>query len=103
MNEMYYEFSKNVKEKLSEEINGRIVYEAYPAIDTIIFKVSFKEFNFAYPVANVQELLYSGGSAESIVEDFKTNYLKTIKKTFFKSEQRKKRDEMVKMGIEEAK
>ena len=95
---MYYEFSKNVKERLSEEINGRIVYEAYPAIDTIIFKISFKEFNFAYPVANVQNLLYSGESTESIVEDFKTNYLKTIKKTFFKSEQRKKRDEMAKLG-----
>lgn len=100
---MYYEFSKNVKERLIEEINGRIVYEAYPAIDTIIFKVSFKDFDFAYPVANIQDLLYSGGSAESIVEDFKTNYLKTIKKTFFKSEQRKKRDEMAKMGIGEAK
>lgn len=96
---MYYEFSKNVKERLSEEINGRIVYEAYPAIDTIIFKVSFKDFDFAYPVANIQDLLYSGESAESIVENFKTNYLKTIKKTFFKSEQRKKRDEMAKMGI----
>lgn len=103
MNEMYYEFSKNVKERLSEEINGRIVYEAYPAIDTIIFKVSFKDFDFAYPIANVQEVLYTGGSTESIVEDFKSSYLKTIKKTFFKSEQRKKRDEMAKMGICEAK
>jgi len=99
MDNMYYDFVNSVKAKLNEEINGRIVWEIYKNIDTVIFKISFKGFDYAYPVAGVQEYIYSGGSAEDVVENLKQDYLRTIKKTFFKSEQRKKRDEMAKLGV----
>jgi len=99
MNDMYYEFAKNIKKKLSDDLNGRIVFEIYNHIDTVIFKVSFKDFDYSYAVNNVQDRIYSG-TVDEIPEDFKHSYMKAIRNAFFKNEKHKRRDELVRMGVE---
>ena len=98
MNTMYYDFAMGVKTKLCEDINGKITFETYPSVDTVIFKVNFKSFNYAHAINNVQDRIYSG-TVDSIPEEFKHDYLKTIKKAFFKTDNHKKRDEMARMGV----
>ena len=92
MNSMYIEFANKVKGKLIEELNGYVRYELYPNIDTVIFKICFKDFDFAYALNHVSDSIYNGVTVDSIVDDFKRHYLKEIKNSFFKSEERKKRD-----------
>ena len=92
MNSMYIEFANKVKGKLIAELNGFVRYELYSNIDTVIFKICFKDFDFAYALNHVADSIYNGISVDSIVEDFKKCYLKEIKNSFFKTESRKKRD-----------
>lgn len=99
MGSLYWDFAKNIKDKLSNDINGRIEFEIYKEIDTVIFKVFFKNFKYSYAVNNVQDRIYSG-SVEEIPEEFKKAYMSSIKKAFFKTESHKRRDERAKMGIE---
>lgn len=99
MDNMYYDFAKNIKKKLCNELNGRIVFEIYDHIDTVIFKVYFKDFDYSYAVNNVQDRIYSG-IVDEIPEEFKRNYMKAIKNAFFKNENHKRRDEMAKLGVE---
>jgi hypothetical protein len=99
MDSLYWDFAKNIKDKLSNDINGRIVFEIYKDIDTVIFKVFFKDFEYSYAVNNVQDRIYSG-SVEEIPEAFKKAYMSSIKKAFFKTECHKRRDERAKMEIE---
>ena len=98
MREMYYDFTNSIKDRLYKEINGRIVCEMYPEIDTAVFKVFFKDFDFSYPINNIQDRIYSGDTGEIIV-DFKRSYMRTIKNAFFKTEERKKKDEAMRMGV----
>ena len=100
MNSMYYDFARGIKNKLCEDLNGRIVFEIYAHIDTVIFKIFFKDFDFSYAVNNIQERMYAG-SVDEIPEEIKHEYMKAIKRAFFKTEQRKRRDEMAKLGIHE--
>ncbi len=92
MNSMYLDFANGVKGKLIEDLNGFVRYELYPNIDTVIFKICFKEFDFAFALNHVSEIIYKGVTTDSIVEEFKKEYLKEIKNSFFKTEARKKRD-----------
>lgn len=98
MKTMYYEFAMGVKEKICEDVNGRVVFEAYENIDTIVFKIFFKDFSFSYPVNEIQDKIYSGTTGQ-VVEDFKKAYWASIKRAFFKTENHKRRDEAVRMGI----
>ena len=98
MNSIYYDFAMGIKSKLCEEINGRIVFEVYSPIDTVIFKVNFKDFEYSYPVNNVQDRIYSG-TVDEIPNDFKRSYMNSIKKAFFKTDNHKRRDEMTKLGV----
>lgn len=100
MNELYYEFAKNVKTRLLDEINGRIVYEVYPYIDTIIFKINFKDFEFTHAINGIQDRVYTSDNAsEDVVEDLLHMYKMVILNAFFKTEERKRRDEDKKLGI----
>lgn len=83
-NQIYYDFAKKLKEKLLDEINGRIEFEIYPNIDAIIIKTTFKEFTFTYACNGIQHKFYNGDGTAPIVEDFKKEYIRTIKRTFFK-------------------
>ena len=97
MDNMYFEFAKNVKTKLLDELNGKVIFEIYKNIDTIIFKIYFKDFDYSYAVNSVWDRIYSGEPSEVVVADFIAGYKKAIKNAFFKSEEQKKRDQMVKM------
>lgn len=100
MNELYYEFAKNVKGKLLDEINGKVVFEVYPHIDAIVFKIFFKDFDFAYAVNEIQDRLYmSDAASESVVDDILHAYKKAVLGAFFKTDERKRRDEDRKLGI----
>ena len=100
MNDLYYEFAKSVKSKLLDEINGKVVYEVYPHIDAIVFKIFFKDFDFAFAVNGIQDRVYTSDAAsEGVVDEFIHAYKKAINMAFFKTEERKRRDEDRKLGI----
>lgn len=100
MDSMYYEFAKGIKNKLYEDVNGRIKFEIYDHIDTVVFKIFFKDFEFSYAVNDVQDMIYSG-SVDGLPDIIKKEYMKEIKRAFFKSESHKRRDELSRMGIHE--
>lgn len=94
MDKMYYDFVNDVKDKLHEEINGRIIYEVYPNVDICVFKVTFKDFNFAFAVDRVK-VQWIGEGREGIIDivnAFKTSYKDAIMDAFFKNDQHKERD-----------
>lgn len=63
---LYIDQARSIKEKLREEVNGLVRFEVYPEVDTIVFKIIFKDFDFNYAINNIQELMYSGGFDEQI-------------------------------------
>lgn len=99
MDNVYWDFAQSIKKKLCDDINGRVVFEIYKDIDTVIFKVFFKDFDFFYAVNDVQDRIYAG-TTDEIPEEFKKRYMSAIKGAFFKTANHKRRDEMSKMGIE---
>lgn len=99
MDNMYFEFAKNVKTRLCNEINGRVVFEIYKDIDTIVFKVFFKDFDYSYAVNNIWDRIYSGQPSDTVVADFIAGYKKAIKRAFFKTAEHKKRDVIAKMEV----
>ena len=84
---IYYEFTNNFFKKLCEAVNGKIIYEQYPEIDTVIFKIEFKGFNFRFPVDKVSEHIYNGDS-DKLIEELKTKYSRAIMNAFFKNNRR---------------
>lgn len=86
---LYYDFANNVKSKLRKEVNGFIKYEIYPKVDTVIFKIMFKEFDYSYPVAEVQDIVYGG---KDVVGDILKDYRQAVNGAFFKTERRKNLD-----------
>ena len=99
MDNAYYNFVNDVKDKLKEDLNGRIIYEVYPEVDTCIFKITFREFEFAFPVNKAKEKWIEEGR-EGIIDianDFKTAYKEAIENAFFKTPERKERDRKARM------
>ena len=80
---IYYEFTNNFFKKLCETVNGKIIYEQYPEIDTVIFKIEFKEFNFRFAIDRVSEHIYNGDS-DKLIEELKEKYKRAILNAFFK-------------------
>ena len=81
--QIYYDFARNLREKLINECNGYIKTEIYPDIDTMIIKIKFKEFEFSYPINEIADSFYCG-SADSIVNDIIEKYKRAIYRGFFK-------------------
>lgn len=98
VSEVYWNFAVSIKEKLREEVNGIVKFEIYEPIDSIIFKIYFKEFTFSYGIKDVQDIIYYGNSEETVQNILKA-YKTTILNGFFKTEERKKREEEKKEGI----
>lgn len=86
-------------ERLRNEVNGLIKFEIYGEIDTIVFKIFFKDFDFNYGINDVQSIIYDG-SSEEVVCDILSRYKKAILNGFFKTEDRKRRDEAIRLGIQ---
>lgn len=100
MDQMYYNFVNDVKDKLKEDLNGRIIYEVYPEVDTCVFKIMFREFEFAFAVNKAKEKWIEEGR-EGIIDierDFKIAYREAIEKAFFKTPERKERDRKARDG-----
>lgn len=98
-NEAYWDFAQSIRERLRNEINGRIKFEIYEEIDTIVFKIFFKDFDFNYGINDVQSIIYDG-SSEEVVCDILSRYKKAILNGFFKTDDRKRRDEAIRLGIQ---
>ena len=98
-NEAYWDFAQSIRERLRNEVNGRIKFEIYEEIDTIVFKIFFKDFDFNYGINDVQSIIYDG-SYEEVVSDILSRYKKAILNGFFKTEDRKRRDEAIRLGIQ---
>jgi len=86
--QIYYDFARNLKEKLINECHGYVKTEIYPDIDTIIIKITFKEFEFRYPINEIADSFYCG-SSDQIVNKIIDKYKKAILKGFFKSKEKK--------------
>lgn len=91
--QIYIECARAMLSRLRTEVNGIVRYEIYPEIDTIIFKITFKEFDFNYGFDNIQDLMISDGIGEA-VDDLLHKYRKAILNGFFKTEERKERDRL---------
>lgn len=100
INEAYWNLAMSIKKKLKEEINGLVRFEIYEPIDAIIFRINFKEFDFNYGINNIQDIIYDGVSSD-IADEILSKYKKTILNSFFKSDDRKRRDENMRLGIKE--
>ena len=98
VSEVYWDFAQSIRSRIMSEVNGVVKFEVFEPIDTVIFKIFFKEFNFSYGISEVQSVVYDG-RAEEIVEDILKTYKKTILNSFFKNDDRKKREEAKKLGI----
>ena len=96
--QIYIECARAMLNRLHNEINGGIKYEIYPEIDTIIFKITFKEFDFNYGFGNIQDLMISDGIGEA-VDDLLRKYRKAILNGFFKTEERKEREKLEGMFV----
>ena len=92
VSEVYWDFAQNIRGKLRDEINGVVKFEIYEHIDTVIFKIYFKEFDFHYAINEVQSVIYEG-KTEEVVDDILHRYRKTILNAFFKSDERKRKEQ----------
>lgn len=97
---IYIECAKSVTHRLYKEINGKIVYEIYPEVDTIVFKVVFKDFDFHYAANNIQEIIYNDGF-DDVINVFLSKYKHCILNAFFKSDEKKERERLQELGINE--
>ena len=86
----YTDRARDIMQALRHEVNGSIRYEVYPEIDSIIFKVRFKGFDFNYAVNCIDHI--HEGDSNKIVSDILHAYRNTIYGAFFKTEERKERD-----------
>ena len=91
VNDVYFDFAKSIKRRLNEEANARILFEIYEDIDTIIFRLYFKDFEFKYALNDIQTIVYTGKTDEVVV-DILSAYKSCILNSFFKSKARKERD-----------
>lgn len=91
VNDVYFDFAKSIKRRLNEEVNARILFEIYEDIDTIIFRLYFKDFEFKYALNDIQTIVYTG-QTEQVVTDILSAYKGCILNSFFKSKARKERD-----------
>lgn len=91
-NDIYWDFAHSVRGRLKEEVNGMIKFEIYGSIDTVIFKIYFKKFEFHYAINEVQSVIYEGRT-EEVVDDILHRYRKTILNAFFKSDERKRKEQ----------
>lgn len=89
--QLYLDFGKSIRNRLYGDINGRIWFEMYPEIDTIVIKIIFKEFDYHYAIDHVQEHVYNSDE-EEIVNDFKKKYKRDVLNAFFKTDERKWKD-----------
>lgn len=100
MFDVYMNFALIVKEKLLEDVNGKVWFCIYPNADVIIFKINFKDFKFDYSVYDVSNnILFTPNYASETTLKIKNQYKKSVLNAFFKSEKHKERDEIKKLGI----
>ena len=88
----FNDFAYKVKNKLCEDINGKVTYVIYSSQDGIVFNIEFKDFKFSTLVTEVQDKIYQGLSVDSICEDIENEYKAEVLKSIFKSDHRKKMD-----------
>ena len=96
----YIECGRNLAGKIRKEVNGLVRYEVYPEADLIIIKIIFKDFDFNYAIRDIQDLMYMNG-LDGAVDELLEKYKKSILSGFFKTNERKSRDERVALGISE--
>ena len=96
--DFYWDFAMSIRNRLKDEINGVVKFEIYGGIDTIIFKIYFKEFDFKYGLSEVQSIVYDG-RIDEVVDNILSAYRRSILNAFFKTESRKKRDAEIRLGI----
>ena len=97
-NEIWFQFARGFVGRLRQEINGGIKFELFPEIDAVVIKTNFKEFTFRYAISNVQEIMMIG-SVDEEVEKFMRQYRAAINAAFFKTEERKRRDNEEAWGL----
>lgn len=92
MDKEYYEFGTKLISKIKQECNGDVTFEAYEKVDMILIRITFKGYRFNWPCDYVQNRIACGESINDIYKQFKDDYSDEIHKSFFKSQERKKRD-----------
>ena len=89
MNSAFYDYVIKIFERIKDEVNGKVRYFAYPEMDSVIFRVTFKAFQFEFALHGVTERMNKGQAVDEIIEEVKAEYKKTLFSAFFRSGQRR--------------
>ena len=86
------DFAYKLKNKLCEDVNGKVTYTIYNNQESIALNIEFKDFHYTTLVTDIQDKIYQNVTIEEISESIKKDYKNEIMNSFFKSEHRKRID-----------
>lgn len=96
--QLYKDYGHTIRDRLVEDLNGKVRFEVVLEADCIIFHIVFKGFKFRYVVTNVSESIYHGTS-EEVVQSIEAKYRNSILGSFFRSDANKERLERKRLGV----
>lgn len=88
----YMDLAYRIKDILKDDINGVIRFVICEKEDAIVFTLNYKDFDSMHLINNIQEKIYTGVTANEIVEGIEKEYLNRIRNMYFKSVYKKRRE-----------
>ena len=98
-NAMYKDYAHTIRNKLIDDVNGKVTFEVVPEADCIIMYIAFKDFKFRYVITEASQSIYHGTSDE-VVKTIEQRYRQSITNGFFRTEISKERLNRRKLGID---
>ena len=84
MRDIQFDFVSKVLVKIKAAVNGRVKYKYFDQLDAVIFTVYFKDFQFEFPIKDIQTNILNGVTTDEIIDRFKKEYRSSILNAFFK-------------------
>lgn len=84
MSDLQFDFTNKIFGKIKDTVNGRVKYKYFAQLDAVIFTVYFKDFQFEFPIKDIQETILNGATTDEIVDQFKEEYRSAVLNAFFR-------------------
>ena len=84
MSDIQFDFVSKVLVKIKATVNGRVKYKYFDQLDAVIFTVYFKDFQFEFPIKDIQTNILNGVTTDEINKKKKKEYRSSILNAFFK-------------------